>query len=119
DGIGGKGRRHIDRARRGAGLLLRLVHGFEHRQVQMRAAAFAGRDAAHHLGAVRNRLFGMERALRAGEALADDLGILVDKNGHVQRAFTALTIFWAASARSLAEMMARPDLAKISLPCST
>ena len=51
----------------------------------MRTAAFAGRDAADHLGAVGDRLLGMERALGAGEALADDLGIFVDKNGHVQR----------------------------------
>ena len=34
------------------------------------------------LGAVGNGLLGMERALRTGEALADDAGVLVDENGH-------------------------------------
>ena len=48
----------------------------------MRRAAFARRGAADHLGAVGDGLFGMEGALVAGEALADDLGILVDENGH-------------------------------------
>src|SRR5580658_7789795 len=61
----------------------------------------------------------MESALVAGEALADDLGILVDEDGHYFEPFTALTTFSAASARSLAEVMARPDLARISLPNST
>ena len=41
----------------------------------MPGAAFARRDAADHLGAVGDRLLGMEGALRAGEALADDLGV--------------------------------------------
>ena len=48
----------------------------------MRRAAFAGRDAADHLGAVGDRLLGMEGAVLAGEALADDLGVLVDEDGH-------------------------------------
>ena len=52
----------------------RLVHGVEHRQVEMAGAAFARRDAADHFGAVGDRLLGMEGALRAGEALAEDLG---------------------------------------------
>jgi hypothetical protein len=49
----------------------------------MAGAAFAGRGAADHLGAVGDRLLGMERAVLAGEALADDLGVLVDENGHL------------------------------------
>jgi hypothetical protein len=38
----------------------------------MRLPAFAGRDAADHLGPVGDRLFGVERALGAGNALGDD-----------------------------------------------
>src|SRR5579863_7905379 len=85
----------------------------------MDLAAFARRGAAHHLGAIGDCLFGMKGALAAGKALADDPGVLVDENGHYLEPFTALTTFSAASARSLAEVMARPDLARISLPNST
>ncbi len=101
DGVGGEGRRHIDRGSVGADLLLGFAHGVEHRQAQMGLAAFARRGAAHHLGAVGDGLFGMEGALAAGEALADDFGVLVDENGHYLEPFTALTTFSAASARSL------------------
>jgi hypothetical protein len=54
----------------------------EDRQAQMRGAALAGRHAADHLRAIGDGLFGMEGALRAGEALADDAGVFVDENGH-------------------------------------
>ena len=53
----------------------------------MGRAAFAGRDAADHLGAVGDRLLGMERAVLAGDALADDLGVLVDEDGHHAASF--------------------------------
>src|SRR4051812_24192520 len=85
----------------------------------MRAAAFAGRGAADHLGAIGDRLFGMKGALVAGEALANHLGILVDQNGHYFEPFTALTTFSAASARLSALVIASPDLARICLPNST
>src|SRR5262249_53490046 len=54
----------------------------EHGQPEMTGAAFARRCAADHFGAVSDRLLGMEGAVLAGEALADDLGVLVDENGH-------------------------------------
>ena len=82
DRICGKRGRHIDDGGVGFGGVFGLVHGVEHRQVQMRHAAFAGRDAAHHLGAIGDRLFGVERALASGEALADHFGVFVDKYGH-------------------------------------
>ena len=41
-----------------------------------------GRDAADHPGAVGDRLLGVEGALAAGQALADDPGVLVDEDGH-------------------------------------
>src|SRR6201994_2766933 len=119
DRIGRIGRRHIDRRRGCAGRLARLAHRVEHGQAEMRCAAFAGRSAADHLGAIGDGLLGMEGALVAGEALGDDLGVLVDENGHFLCSFTALTIFCAASARSLAETMGRPDSARIFLPSST
>src|SRR5215813_6170175 len=61
----------------------------------------------------------MEGAVLAGEALADDLGFVVDQNRHHAVPFTALTIFWAASSRSLADVTLRLDVAMISLPFST
>jgi hypothetical protein len=48
----------------------------------MRLPALARRHPADHLGAVSNRLLGMERALLAGEALADYLGVFVDEYAH-------------------------------------
>src|ERR1700704_4210024 len=86
----------------------------------MGRAAFAGRSAADHLGAVGGRLLGMERAVLAGEALADDAGVLVDEDGHQAFVpFTAFTIFWAASSRSSAAVTLRLDLARMSLPSFT
>src|SRR5262249_58903482 len=80
-------RRHVDHARVAIGLLLRLRYGVEDRQAEMSGAAFARRCAANHLGAAGDRLLGMKGAILAGETLADDLGALVDENGHgcVQR----------------------------------
>src|SRR3546814_8144870 len=79
----------------------------------------AGGHAADHLGAVGDRLLGVEGTLRAGEALADDLGILVDQHRHQAASFTALTTFSAASARLSAETIGRPESARIFLPNST
>jgi len=39
--------------------------------------------AAHHLGSVRDRLLGVERALLSGKALRNQLGVLV--NPHLRR----------------------------------
>ena len=104
--FGGVRRRHVDHARGGAGLGDRLGHGVEHRQVEMGGAAFARRHAAHHLGAVGDRLLGMEGALRAGEALADDLGVLVDQNGHQFASLTACDDLF----RGIGEVLRRGDL---------
>eukprot|EP00043_Microstomoeca_roanoka_P023704 m.259179 g.259179 ORF g.259179 m.259179 type:complete len:275 (-) comp34239_c0_seq1:1149-1973(-) len=82
DRVGREGRRHIDDRGIRFGHVLGLVHRVEDRQVQMRGAAFAGRHAADHLGAVGDGLFAVEGPLRAGQALADHLGVFVDKNGH-------------------------------------
>src|ERR1700742_4302479 len=113
-------RRHIDHRGIGAGLLAGLGDGVEHRQSEMRRAAFAGRGAADHLGAIGNRRFRMERAVLAGESLADDLGVAVDQNRHYRAPLaTALTIFCAASSRSSAGSTLRPLSRMIFLPCST
>src|SRR5215469_16354544 len=82
-------------------------------------AAFAGRGAADHFRPIGDGLLRVEGALVAGEALADDARVLVDEDGHYFEPFTALTTFSAASARLSAEVMARPDSARIFLPNST
>ena len=76
------GRRHIDHRCISAGLLARFGHGIEHRQAKMCGAAFAGRGATDHLGAIGDRRFGMKGAVLARKALANDFGILVDQDGH-------------------------------------
>src|SRR5665213_243091 len=119
DRIGGASRRHIDHAGVAAGLVLGFGNRVEHRQIEMTAAAFAGRGAADHLGAVLDGLFGMERAVLTGEALADDLGVFIDEDRHQAAPFTALTIFCAASSRSSADVTSSLDSAMIFLPRST
>src|ERR1700722_4916131 len=82
DGIGRTGRRHIDHAGIGAGFFARFGNGVEYREIEMRRSAFARRHAADHFRAVSDRLLGMEGAVLAGKALADDFGVLVDEDGH-------------------------------------
>jgi hypothetical protein len=61
-------------------------------------AALAGRDAADHLGAVGDRLLGVEGAGLAGDPLGDDLGVRVDEDAIALQAssssFTASTETW-------------------------
>src|SRR5208282_2754904 len=119
DRIRRAGRRHVDHAGVAPGFFSRFGNRVEHRQVEVRGATLSGRGAADHLGAIGDRLFGMERAVLAGKALADHFGVLVDQDGHYAASLTALTIFWAASSRSSAEVTLRLDLAMISLPSAT
>src|SRR5690606_36960235 len=108
-------RRHVDDRGIRAGALHGLGHRAEHRQAQVGGAALAGGHVADHLGAVFDGLFAVEGALRAGEALADDLGVLVDQNAHWLLS-AALTTCWAASVRLVAGMMFRPLSASIFAP---
>src|SRR5262249_31047331 len=120
----GAGRRHIDHAGVAAGRRARFSNSIEHRQAEMGRAAFAGRGPADHFRPIGDRLFGMERAVLAGQPLADHLGILIDQDGHDlfkthAAGFAAATIFCAASSRSSAEVTLRLDSAMIFLPSST
>src|SRR4029079_698368 len=102
-----------------AGFFLGLGDGVEDRQIEMARAAFARRRAADHLRPVSDRGLGMESAVLAGEALTDDLGVLVDEDGHYAASFTALTTFCAASSRSSPEVTLSPDSLMIFVPRST
>ena len=82
DRVRGPSRGHVDHAGVGARLLPRFGDRVEDRQPEMDRPAFARRDPAYELRAVSHRLLGMERAVLAGEALSDDLGVSVDEDGH-------------------------------------
>ena len=58
------------------------IDGVEDRQALDRFAAFAGRDAADHLGAVFQAALGVELPDLAGDSLADDAGVFVDQDAH-------------------------------------
>src|SRR5690606_23351509 len=85
DGVGRERRRHVDDGGVRAGLVHRVLHGVEHRQADVLLATLARRHAADDPGAVLDHLFGVEGALRPGEALDDDLGGFVDQHAHVFR----------------------------------
>ena len=82
DGIRGKGRRHVNNGGVGAGGGDRLADRVEHGQVEMLRAALVRCYAADHVRAIGDGLFGMERALGSGEALANYFRVVVDQNRH-------------------------------------
>ena len=82
DGIRSERRRNEDDADIGLGGLHGIAHGFEHGTVQVLLSAFAGGYAAHHVGAVLDHLGGVEGAFATGEALDQDLALLVDEYAH-------------------------------------
>src|SRR5690606_4249037 len=109
--------RHVDHRCGGAGFLYCFGNRIEHRQVEVFLAALARRHAANHLGTVGNRLLGMEGALRAGKALADNPRVLVDQYAHATPP-AALTTCSAASLKPLAGVIARPLSASFCEPSS-
>src|SRR5699024_8936719 len=109
--------------------------GVEHRYAQILLAAAAGRDATDELCAVGLALFGMETALAAGNALANDFRVVVDENAHKScpcvrvtlcsrnrkpalQARAAATTFSAASVKPCAAMISKSLSSSILLPCS-
>src|SRR6202048_3941968 len=112
--------RDINHAGIGTGLLASFRHGIEHRQIEMLGVALAGRRAADHSGPVKHCLLGMEGVVFARKALAYDIALGVEQNGHYAASFrVALTIFCAASSRSSADTTLRPELLMLFLPSST
>lgn len=78
DGTLGEGRGHVDHT----GVhLVQLLDGvltvLEDGQTQVHLAGLPGGDSSHHLGVVLQGLFGLEGPLLPGDALADDVGVLV------------------------------------------
>ena len=83
DRVRREGRWHVDHRSIGRSDSARFVDRVENGQTEVVGAAFAGGHAADHLRAIGNRLFGVEGALAAGEALADDLGVLINEDCHL------------------------------------
>ena len=86
NGVGGKRRRHKNRAGGRAGLFHGFGDGVENGNflaaVLEKLAALAGRDAGDDLRAVINRELRVFRAEAAGDALDENLGVGFDENGH-------------------------------------
>lgn len=75
---GGERGRDEDGGGIGAGLLHGIADIGEHRLAEVLLAGLLGVGAANDVGAVLNGLLGVESTLLAGEALEDDLGLVVD-----------------------------------------
>lgn len=88
----GEGRGNEDDGDVRAGLLHGLSHGTEHGQLDVGAvlclvgdggAGLAGVHAAHNVGASCEHACGVLGTLATGDALNDDLGVLVHKDRHI------------------------------------
>jgi elongation factor Tu len=90
----------------------------EGRPVEVARAAFAGGNAAHDLGTVRDHLARVEGRLVPGESLHQDLRGLVDEDAH-GCPFRAATTRSAASESVSAVMIGRPLSFRIRRPSST
>src|SRR6185437_11701084 len=119
DAVRGEWRRHEDDGRIRAGLSHRLADGVEDRTIEMLLSAFARRDTTDHVGAIGNRLLGVERALFTGEALDDEASLFIDEDTHYFLPPAAATTFSAASLMPSAMVKLKPESRRICLPCST
>src|SRR5512139_2264980 len=121
DGCRSPRRRHVDHRHGCTGRLPGIAHRGIHRDALELLAGLLRIHARHKtVCAVRIglALLRVELADLAGHALGDDFGVFVDQDAHFFP-LAAATTFCAASAMSLAEMMGRPDSARIFLPSST
>ena len=82
DAVRRKGWRNKDHGRIRAGFFHGLGHGVEHRAIQMGAAALAGGNTTHNIGAISNRLRRVERAFAARETLHQQASIFINQYGH-------------------------------------
>src|SRR5262249_27745812 len=119
DGVRGTHRRNVNDARVCLRFRPRFRDRVEHRKIEMRRAALTGRNASDHLGAVLDRLFGMECSVLAGETLTNIFRFFFDGDRLYLHPFPALTFFCAASWRSWAETTLSPHPLMIFFPRST
>ena len=104
-------RRRDEDARDGrAGGLLGLADRGVDRDAVHVGAGLLGVGAGHHLGAVVPVAQAVEPALRAGEALVDDLGLLVDEDRHGCAPYFPASSTTASAASSIVGLeMSRSD----------
>src|SRR5467141_2134894 len=121
DGRGGERGWNVDHGDCRAGGLFRIFHRTIDRNAVEILARLPGIDAGDiaipAVGVVAPRPR-VELAGLAGDALRHDPRVLADQDAHFF-AFAAATTFCAASAMFLAEMIGRPESARIFLPSST
>src|SRR5262245_34515526 len=115
--ICGEWRRYIDHTGISCRLANSARHRIEDRNAFERGSAFAGRYPRNHLSPILFARLGMKLASGSRNALSQNPSLLADQNRHAY--FTACTIFSAPSAIVSAEMMGRPESARIFRPSST
>src|SRR5262245_10811216 len=115
--ICGEWRGYIDHADIGCRLANGARDGIEDRNAFEPAAPFAGGYSRDHLSPVLLARFGMKLAGGTGDALGQNPSLFADQDRHAY--FTACTIFSAPSAIVSAEMIGRPESARIFRPNST
>src|SRR6185312_5578916 len=118
DAVRRERRRHEDDGGVGAGFFHSLAHGVKYRTVQMFLAAFAGRDSADNVRAIRDGLFRVESAFLAGEALNNQAGFFIYEYAHFLPPASATTLS-AASFMPSAIVKLNPESRRILMPCST
>src|SRR5262245_33249380 len=110
-------RGHVDHAHIGRRLANGARDGSEGRHGFEGGTALAGGYPRNHLSPVLLARLGMKLAGGTGDALGQNPSLFADQNRHAY--FTACTIFSAPSAIVSAEMMGRPESARIFRPNST
>merc|ERR1711966_524723 len=83
DRLGSERRWHEDNRRVASCCFLCLSDIVEDWKAEMLLATLSWGDSSNHLGSILDCLLRVEGALLPGEALADDLGVLVDKDCRV------------------------------------
>src|SRR5262245_45124499 len=115
--ICGEWRRYIDHADIGRRLANGASDGVEDRNALERGPSLTGSYPRHHLSPVLLAGLRMKLAGGTGDALGQNPSLFADQNRHAY--FTACTIFSDPSAIVSAEMMGRPESARIFRPNST
>ena len=120
DGVGRERGRHEHDAGGGIGGRHGLLHGVEDPQATVGVTTPAGRDPAHHIGAVGEHLGSVERGDAAGDALHQHRSRLVEDDAH-QAALrsVAAAAFVPASASESAVITGTWASARMRRPSST
>jgi len=78
--ISGKRRRNVKNRSLSSSFLLSFSHIFKDGKTQVLCTSLAMVNTTDHVGAISNSAFSVESTVLASHTLADDLGVLVDKD---------------------------------------